>query len=87
MKEIRLQEITALFYRIFLAFVFYQIARLLFWFFNKSLIRIDSVSDYFNIAYHGTAFDTRAFFWRFRKTGNSLCEFAFYSDEFAAIGH
>lgn len=60
MKEIRLQEITALFYRIFLAFVFYQIARLLFWFFNKSLIRIDSVSDYFNIAYHGTAFDTTA---------------------------
>ncbi|MCP2039298.1 LTA synthase family protein [Chryseobacterium sp. HSC-36S06] len=60
MKEIRLQEITALFYRIFLAFVFYQIARLLFWFFNRGLIRIDSVSDYFNIAYHGTAFDTTA---------------------------
>ncbi len=60
MKEIRLQEITALFYRIFLAFVFYQIARLLFWFFNRGLIRIDSASDYFNIAYHGTAFDTTA---------------------------
>ncbi|MGZ5188805.1 MAG: LTA synthase family protein, partial [Kaistella sp.] len=60
MKEIRLQEITALFYRIFLAFVFYQIARFLFWFFNRSLVKIDSVSDYLNIAYHGTAFDTTA---------------------------
>lgn len=60
MKEFRLQEIFVLFYRIFLAFVFYQVARLLFWFFNKNLIRIDSVSDYFTIAYHGTAFDTTA---------------------------
>ena len=60
MKEFRLQEIGVLFYRIFLAFVFYQVARLLFWFFNKNLIRIDSVSDYFTIAYHGTAFDTTA---------------------------
>ncbi len=60
MKEFRLQEIGVLFYRIFLAFVFYQVARLLFWFFNKDLIRINSVSDYFNIAYHGTAFDTTA---------------------------
>ena len=60
MKEFRLQELGVLFYRIFLAFVFYQVARLLFWFFNKGLIRIDSVSDYFNVAYHGTAFDTTA---------------------------
>lgn len=60
MKDIRLQEVFALFYRIFLAFFFYQIARFLFWFFNKNLIGIDSVSDYFNIAYHGTAFDTTA---------------------------
>lgn len=60
MKEIRLREIAALFYRIFLAFVFYQIARLLFWFFNKDLIKIDSAFEYFSIAYHGTAFDTTA---------------------------
>ena len=60
MKEIRLQEIVTLFYRLFLAFFFYQIARFLFWFFNKNLIRIDSVADYFGIAYHGTAFDTTA---------------------------
>ncbi|MGV8914541.1 MAG: LTA synthase family protein [Kaistella sp.] len=60
MKEIRLQEIVTLFYRLFLAFFFYQIARFLFWFFNKNLIKIDSVADYFGIAYHGTAFDTTA---------------------------
>ncbi len=60
MKDIRLQEVFALFYRLFLAFFFYQIARFLFWFFNRELIQIDSVSDYFSISYHGTAFDTTA---------------------------
>lgn len=58
MKDIRLQEIATLAYRIFLAFFFYQIVRFLFWFFNKDLIKIDSVSDYFSLAYHGTAFDS-----------------------------
>ncbi|MCQ4035251.1 LTA synthase family protein [Kaistella montana] len=60
MKDIRLQEVFALFYRLFLAFFFYQIARFLFWFFNRELIPIDSLSDYFSISYHGTAFDTTA---------------------------
>ncbi|MDP9960093.1 LTA synthase family protein [Chryseobacterium lathyri] len=59
-KEFRKQEVLVLFYRIFLAYVFYQIARLLFWYFNKELIKVDSVSDYFNLAFHGTAFDTTA---------------------------
>lgn len=58
MKDIRLQEIITLAYRIFLAFFFYQIVRFLFWFFNKDLIKINSVSDYFSLAYHGTAFDS-----------------------------
>ena len=60
MKNYRFQEIYVLVYRLFLAFFFYQIARFLFWFFNKNLIKVDSVSDYFNIAYYGTAFDTTA---------------------------
>ena len=60
MKEIRKQEILALIYRIFLAYVFYQIARLLFWFFNKNLIPVDRFSEYLNIAYRGIAFDTTA---------------------------
>jgi len=59
-KEFRKEEILVLCYRIFLAFVFYQIARLLFWFFNKDLIKVDSVADYLSLAYHGIAFDTTA---------------------------
>lgn len=60
LKGFRKQEVLALMYRIFLAYVFYQIARLLFWYFNKDLIKVDSVSEYFRLAYHGTAFDTTA---------------------------
>jgi len=59
-KEFRKQEVLVLGYRIFLAFVFYQIARFLFWFFNKEAIKIDSIADYFSLAYHGIAFDTTA---------------------------
>lgn len=59
-KELRKQEILVLGYRIFLAFVFYQAARFLFWFFNKDVIKIDSLGDYFSLAYHGIAFDTTA---------------------------
>lgn len=60
LKGFRRQEVLALVYRIFLAYVFYQIARLLFWYFNKDLIKVDSVSEYIKLAFHGTAFDTTA---------------------------
>ncbi|MFP8893432.1 LTA synthase family protein [Chryseobacterium sp. EZn1] len=60
LKGFRKQEVLALVYRIFLAYVFYQIARLLFWYFNKDLIKVDSVSEYIKLAFHGTAFDTTA---------------------------
>jgi hypothetical protein len=59
-KEFRKQEVLVLLYRIFLAYFFYQIARFLFWYFNKDLIKIDSVSDYFSLSFHGIAFDTTA---------------------------
>ncbi len=59
-KELRTQEVLVLLYRIFLAYFFYQIARFLFWYFNKGLIKVDSVSDYFSLSYHGIAFDTTA---------------------------
>lgn len=59
-KEFRKQEVLVLLYRIFLAYFFYQITRFLFWFFNRGLIKIDSVSEYFSLAYHGIAFDTTA---------------------------
>ncbi len=60
MKDLRLQETLLLFYRIFLAYFFYQIARLLFWFFNRNLIKIDSLGEYLSICFHGVAFDTTA---------------------------
>ena len=60
LKGFRRQEVLVLIYRIFLAYVFYQIARLLFWYFNKGLIKVDSVSEYIKLAFHGTAFDTTA---------------------------
>ncbi|CAD0221000.1 LTA synthase family protein [Chryseobacterium sp. JV274] len=60
LKGLRKQEVLALVYRIFLAYFFYQIARLLFWYFNKDLIKVDSVSEYIKLAFHGTAFDTTA---------------------------
>ncbi|SDQ82711.1 Phosphoglycerol transferase MdoB [Chryseobacterium soldanellicola] len=59
-KEFRIQEILILMYRIFLAYVFYQISRVLFWQFNKDLIKVDSIADYFRLAFHGIAFDTTA---------------------------
>ncbi|ATL76015.1 sulfatase [Chryseobacterium piperi] len=59
-KEFRKQEVLALMYRIFLAYVFYQIARFLFWYFNKEAIKVGSVADYFNLSFHGIAFDTTA---------------------------
>lgn len=60
MKYFRWQEIKVLVYRLFLAFLFYQLARLLFWLNNKDLIEISSFTDYFWLSYYGTAFDTTA---------------------------
>lgn len=60
MKNLRGQELFALIYRLFLVFFFYQIARLLFWIFNEDLIKVDGISEYFNLSYYGTAFDTTA---------------------------
>lgn len=59
-SEFRKQEVLVLLYRVFLAYVFYQIARLLFWLYNKDIIQVDGIADYFNLAYHGTQFDTTA---------------------------
>lgn len=60
MKDFRLKEIGILLYRLGLVYLFYQIARALFYCFNQNLIPIDGVSEYFKLAYYGTAFDTTA---------------------------
>lgn len=59
-KEFRKRELFVLVYRIFLVYFFYQVARFLFWIFNRDLVQIDSFSDYFSLSYYGTAFDTTA---------------------------
>ena len=57
-KFFRFQEYKALFYRILLAFLFYSIARLGFFLYNYKLLKVDSVSEYISLAYHGLVFDT-----------------------------
>ena len=56
----RFNEYKVLFYRILLAYIFYFIARILFYFYNASLLRVDSVLDFLSLSYYGLAFDTTA---------------------------
>ncbi len=60
MKLIRKQEYLAFFYRLGLAYLFYFIARVLFYIFNKDLLNISNASELFNTFYYGIAFDTTA---------------------------
>ena len=61
MKSIfRLDEYKVLFYRILLAYFFYFIARVLFYFYNSEIVEVDSISEFLQISYHGLAFDTTA---------------------------
>jgi len=56
----RIKEYKALFYRLLLVYLFYFIARVLFFIYNYNLLKVDSVSQFFKLAYHGLAFDTTA---------------------------
>ena len=61
MKKIhRFDEYKVLAYRILLAYIFYFIARLLFFLYNSDLIEIDGISHFFKLYYHGLVFDTTA---------------------------
>ena len=57
---LRINEYKVLFYRIGLAYFFYMIARILFYLYNQSLIKIESFSDFISLSFHGIAFDTTA---------------------------
>lgn len=54
----RINEYQVLVYRLLLAYVFYSLARILFFIYNATLIKIDSVGAFFKLCYHGIAFDT-----------------------------
>ena len=56
----RIKEYKVLFYRIILVYLFYFIARFLFFIFNKDLLEVDSILQFFKICYHGLTFDTTA---------------------------
>ncbi len=61
MKNVlRINEYAVLFYRLFLAYVFYFIARVLFYLYNADVLKVDSVGDFLELAYHGLVFDTAA---------------------------
>jgi phosphoglycerol transferase MdoB-like AlkP superfamily enzyme len=57
-KYPRFDEYKVLAFRILLAYVFYFIARVLFYAYNSSLIKVDSTIDFLKLCYHGLAFDT-----------------------------
>lgn len=59
-NNLRLNEYFVLAYRLFLVFLFYTIARILFYFFNYKFIKINSFLDFIALSYHGLAFDSTA---------------------------
>jgi phosphoglycerol transferase MdoB-like AlkP superfamily enzyme len=54
----RFNEYAVFLYRLVLAFIFYQISRLLFYLYNRELINVGSVSEYLDLSRHGFTFDT-----------------------------
>ena len=59
-KHLRINEFKVLFYRLSLAYIFYFVARLLFFIYNKNLIPVDSFADLASLFYYGVQFDTTA---------------------------
>lgn len=56
----RKQEYKLLIYRLFLAYLFYFLARFLFFLYNYDVLEVHSVSEFFRLSYYGLAFDTSA---------------------------
>ncbi|MHC5309241.1 LTA synthase family protein [Myroides sp. LJL116] len=59
----RLNEMLVFFYRLFLAFFFYFVARVLFYLYNADLLQVDSIGEFLTLAYHGITFDRMAIFY------------------------
>ena len=54
----RINEYKALTYRILLAYLFYFVARILFFIYNGPLLKVDSIYNFLALSYHGLVFDT-----------------------------
>lgn len=63
LKNIRFQEYSVFFYRIFLVFLFYSLARFLFIFFNNSIVEVNSFDAFISVSRYGLIFDTVAVFY------------------------
>ena len=50
-KISRIQEYSVLIYRLLLVYLFYFIARILFYIYNKDVLKVDYFSDFLNLAY------------------------------------
>jgi len=59
-KYPRFNEYKVLAFRVLLAYLFYFIARVLFFIYNSNLIAVDGVTDFLKLCYHGLVFDTTA---------------------------
>ena len=89
-KHLRLNEYKVLFFRLSLAYIFYFIARVLFYVYNADLLRVESVSDFLSLCYYGLSFDTTAILYVnllfivvsiipvFKNTNNGYQKFLFY---------
>lgn len=92
LKLIRTNEYKVLAYRILLAYIFYFVARILFYTYNSDFLKVDSFSDFLLLQYYGLAFDTTAIlyvnllfivfsilpFWINTKVGYQKFLFYFY---------
>ena len=58
--DFRLQEYTALFYRIFLVYLCYFFCRLMFVYFNNDLVHVKSIYQMAELCYYGLRFDNVA---------------------------
>jgi phosphoglycerol transferase MdoB-like AlkP superfamily enzyme len=60
LKFFRINEYKVLAYRILLAYIFYFLARILFYLYNSDFLKVDSFIDFLTLCYYGLAFDTTA---------------------------
>ena len=58
----RTNEYKVMIYRLFLAYLFYFIGRVLFFAYNASVLDVASTLEFFKLCFYGLTFDTTAIF-------------------------
>ena len=69
-KYPRINEYKVVALRLLIAYLFYFIARILFFIYNINLIQVDNVFDFLKLSYHGLVFDTTAILYVNSLLGN-----------------